>query len=168
MKHFPAILIVAVLAVLAVEPALAVTPADRAPPFSAPLIGKSGQLDTRDLSGKVYYVDFWASWCAPCRASFPALDKLYVRHRERGFVVVGVNQDDTPDDARRFLERIPVSFPLIVDSDHRIARAYAVSGMPSGILVDRQGVVRHVVRGFRGGEEALLATLVAQLVGEAP
>ena len=146
--------------------AAAVAPADKAPAFAAPLIGKSGQLDTRALSGKVYYIDFWASLCGPCRASFPMLDKLYAQHREQGFVVVGINQDDRLDDAQRFLERIPVNFPLIADADHRIAESYKVSGMPSGILVDRKGVVRHVVRGFRGGEEVHLAKLVTALIEE--
>lgn len=148
--------------------AVAVAPADKAPAFAAPLIGSSGQLDTRALAGKVYYIDFWASWCGPCRASFPMLDKLYARHREQGFVVVGVNQDERLDDAQRFIDRIPVNFPLIADADHRIAESYKVSGMPSGILVDRSGVVRHVMRGFRGGEEEHLAGLIARLVGEAP
>lgn len=156
------------LASLLAAPAVqAVTPATPAPHFSAPPLQASGRtLNSQELRGKVVYVDFWASWCAPCRQSFPVLEQLWSTHRERGLVVVGVNQDDRVEDAQRFLERTSASFPLVLDPEHRIAAAFKVAGMPSGILIDRQGMVRYVHRGFRTGDDKRLAEEIAKVVSE--
>ena len=105
-------------------------------------------LKLASLRGSVVYVDFWASWCVPCRLSMPALDTLFRRNRERGFTVVGVNKDVSALDARRFLERVPVTFPLVADTQDAAARAFDVKAMPSGYLIDRKGIVRNVHRGF--------------------
>lgn len=148
--------------------AQALAPAASAPAFAAQYLDKPGRLSSQELKGKVVYVDFWASWCGPCRASFPALDKLYGQHKDKGFVVVGVNQDDRPEDARLFLARIPASFPLLADPEHRLAEDFAVKGMPSAILIDRKGIVRHVHRGFRAGDEKEIAARVEQLLEERP
>jgi len=94
------------------------------------------------------YVDFWASWCAPCRVSFPMLDALYRENGSRGFVVVGVNKDVSIDDAQKFLKKVPVTFTLVGDAKDAAAKAFDVKTMPSGYLVDRKGVVRKVHRGF--------------------
>jgi peroxiredoxin len=96
------------------------------------------------------------------------LDKLYGQHKDKGFVVVGVNQDDRPEDARLFLSRIPASFPLLADPEHRLAETFAVKGMPSAVLIDRKGIVRHVHRGFRAGDEKELAARIEQLLEEQP
>jgi thiol-disulfide isomerase/thioredoxin len=153
---------------LAAAAAQALTPAASAPPLAGQYLDKPGRLASQDLKGKVVYVDFWASWCGPCRASFPVLDKLYGRHKDKGFVVVGINQDDRPEDARLFLSRIPASFPLLADPEHRLAEAFEVKGMPSAVLIDRLGIVRHVHRGFRAGDEQELATRIEQLLEEQP
>lgn len=153
---------------LHVTPASALMPAAHAPALSGPYLNKTGQLDGAELKGKVVYVDFWASWCGPCRASFPALDQLYGQHKDKGFVVVGINQDDRLEDARGFMARLPVGFPLIADPEHRLAEAFEVKGMPSAILVDRKGVVRHVHRGFRAGDEKEIAAHIEKLLGEQP
>jgi thiol-disulfide isomerase/thioredoxin len=100
------------------------------------------------LRGSVVYVDFWASWCVPCRLSMPALDALYKQNRTRGFAVVGVNKDVAAADARRFLAKVPVTFTLVADAQDAAARAFDVKAMPSGYLVDRKGIVRKVHRGF--------------------
>jgi cytochrome c biogenesis protein CcmG, thiol:disulfide interchange protein DsbE len=120
----------------------------------------------RDLRGQVVYVDFWASWCVPCRTSMPVLDSLYRKHRERGFVVVGVNKDVSEADAARFLTRVPVTFPLLTDGGDQFARAFKVKAMPSGYLVDRKGVVRRVHRGFTTETAAGLETEIAGLLEE--
>lgn len=154
--------------VLVIVPAHALAPAAGAPPLAGPYLDKAGGLTNQDLKGKVIYVDFWASWCGPCRASFPVLDKLYGQHKDKGFVVVGVNQDDRPEDARLFLARIPASFPLLADPGHRLAEAFEVKGMPSAVLIDRKGIVRHVHRGFRAGDEREIAARIEQLLEEQP
>lgn len=151
---------------LSSTPAVAVSPAQAAPAFRATLLGQVAQLDSRHYAGKVVYLDFWASWCAPCRQSFPVLESLWQRHRERGLVVLGVNQDDRPEDAHGFLAKVSPTFQLLQDPEHRLAALYGVNAMPSGILIDRKGVVRHVHRGFRRGDEALLAQQIEQVLAE--
>ena len=118
--------------------------------------------------GKVVYVDFWASWCVPCRTSMPALEALYRKYAERGFVVVGVNKDDRITDAQRFLQRYPATFPQAVDADDRVVKAWGVAAMPSGYLVDRKGVVRAVHQGFTAETATALDQDIDRLLKEAP
>lgn len=123
-------------------------------------------LSLGSLRGSVVYVDFWASWCVPCRLSMPALDALYKQNRARGFVVVGVNKDVSPADARRFLAKVPATFPLVTDGADAAARAFDVKAMPSGYLVDRKGVVRKVHRGFTAETAEALAREIEELLKE--
>jgi cytochrome c biogenesis protein CcmG, thiol:disulfide interchange protein DsbE len=117
-------------------------------------------------AGRVVYVDFWASWCVPCRKSMPALEALYRKHGAAGFTVVGVNKDVSDEDARRFLARVPVTFTLVKDADDAIARSFKVKAMPSGYLVDRRGIVRRVHRGFTEDTAAELEKEIQSLLGE--
>ena len=120
-----------------------------------------------DRGGSVVYVDFWASWCVPCRQSMPALDALYRKHGPAGFAVVGVNKDVTEEDAKRFIQRVPVGFPLVADEGDSLARAFGVKAMPSGYLIDRAGIVRYVHRGFTSETAAHIEAEVQRLLGEA-
>ncbi len=128
----------------------------------------AASLALRSLRGRVVYVDFWASWCGPCRISMPALEALFERDRDRGFTVVGVNKDVSGADAQRFLRNTRVTFPLVSDADDGFARALDVSAMPSGYLVDRRGVVRYVHRGFTEATGAEVAKEVEALLEEKP
>ena len=123
-------------------------------------------LSLASLRGNVVYVDFWASWCVPCRLSMPALDALYKQNRARGFAVVGVNKDVSAADARRFLAKVPVTFTLVSDGQDAAARAFDVKAMPSGYLVDRKGVVRKVHRGFTAETADTLAREIDALLKE--
>jgi peroxiredoxin len=118
------------------------------------------------LRGKVVVVDFWASWCGPCREAMPALDRLYRRYRSRGLAVVGVSVDRNLSNARGFLRRVRVSFPIVHDGRHQVAGRYSPATMPTTYIVDRRGVVRHIHRGFRSGDaqrmEREIRTLLAQ------
>lgn len=102
------------------------------------------------ISGKVILVDFWASWCAPCKASFPVLDALQNAYKDKGLIVLGVNVDEKADDMRRFLEANPVSFATVRDARQTLVSAADVPSMPSSFLVDRRGRVRFVHTGFHG------------------
>jgi len=137
------------------------------PQLALPRLDEPAQsLSLTGLRGNVVYVDFWASWCVPCRQSMPALDAMYRRNRGRGFSVVGVNKDVSRADAERFLKRVSVSFPLVRDTEDAVARAFGVKAMPSGYLVDRKGVVRKVHLGFTAETAAALETEIEALLKE--
>lgn len=117
-------------------------------------------------AGKVVLVDFWASWCGPCKASFPVLNKLHDTYASKGLVVIGVGVDEEPAKYQAFASKMGARFPLVHDSSHKAAAFFGPSTMPTSYLVDRKGVIRHVHTGFRGAKteteyvaeiEALLA-----------
>jgi thiol-disulfide isomerase/thioredoxin len=155
-------------AALALAPALAsaVEEGGRAPALTLAPLAQGQALSLEAQRGKVVYVDFWASWCVPCRLSMPALDALHRKHAARGLVVVGVNKDVSAADAQRFLQRTPVGFALATDPADAAARAFDVKAMPSGYLLDRKGVVRRVHRGFTEATGAELEREVESLLAE--
>ena len=106
---------------------------------------------TVDLSayrGKVVYLDFWASWCEPCRKSFPWLNAMRERYAREGMEIVSVNLDENRADADRFLARTAATFGIIYDPAGDLARTYKVDGLPSSILIDRKGDIFRRHRGF--------------------
>lgn len=139
-----------------------------APMFAAPSLTGAATVKLGDYRGKVVYVDFWASWCPPCRAAFPQVDKLYGKYRGQGFEVLAVNKDMQRSEALRFLESQPVSFTLVADPDNLIAESYGVKAMPSAYLIDRKGRVRHIHRGFKGNAAADLEAQLIALLEEQP
>ena len=139
------------------------------PAVSAPsLDNPAREVALASARGNVVYVDFWASWCGPCRQSMPLLDALQHRFGARGFRVIGVNKDVSLPDALRFLRSVPVGFTLVQDPGDALARAFDVKAMPSGYLADRRGIVRYVHRGFNGASEAALEREIARLLDEKP
>ncbi|HLX23669.1 MAG TPA: TlpA disulfide reductase family protein [Usitatibacter sp.] len=157
----------AALALTLSQSVLAVEAGGPVPDVSGPRIDAPSQsLALSSLRGQVVYVDFWASWCAPCRVSFPLLDALYRENGSRGFVVVGVNKDMSLEDAQKFLKKVPVTFPLVGDAKDAAAKAFDVKTMPSGYLVDRKGVVRKVHRGFTAETGAAIREEVDALLKE--
>lgn len=98
--------------------------------------------------GKVVYVDFWASWCIPCRESFPWLNKLKTQHQAQGFSIISINLDHSRTLADEFLTQIPANFPVIFDPKGLIARQYKLNGMPSSFIVNRQGQIVSAHVGF--------------------
>ena len=137
-----------------------------APPVAMSALEGGRSITLASLKGSVVYVDFWASWCVPCRLSMPALEDIYRRNKSRGFAVVGVNKDASVGDARKFLTRVPVSFDLVQDASDAAARGFDVKAMPSGYLVDRKGVVRSVHRGFTAETAAQIEREVESLLKE--
>lgn len=101
------------------------------------------------FAGRVVLVDFWASWCGPCKASFPVLDGLQKKYADRGLVVLAVSVDEKADAKDRFLAEHPVSFAVVHDLAQRLVAAAGISAMPSSFLVDRKGVIRFAHTGFK-------------------
>lgn len=119
-----------------------------------------------DYRGKVVYLDFWASWCGPCRASFPVLNELRTKYQAEGFEVVGVNLDENTADANGFLKKFPVSFPLATDPKGAAAQIFQIKGMPSAVIIDKKGVARAEIVGFHKDEPQKIEQLVSQLLKE--
>lgn len=117
-----------------------------------------------DLRGKVVVVDFWASWCGPCREELPVLQRLHEQYASQGLVVVGVGIDRDADDFSRFSQRMGLTFPVVHDDAHQVAERYEPPRMPSTFLVDRDGVVRHVHEGFRSSNAQELEHQIQQLL----
>ncbi len=137
---------------------------DPAPDFQARSVVGDGQVALHALRGKVVLVDFWASWCAPCNAAMPQLEALSKEFPADQFAIVGVNVDTKLADARRALERRGVSYPNASDPEGKLPKRFGLETMPSSYLIDREGVVRFVHRGFRGGDIEKLRAQVRKLV----
>jgi thiol-disulfide isomerase/thioredoxin len=145
-------------------PAHAVGVGAAAPPFALP--GPDGSvIALAQLRGRVVYVDFWASWCTPCRQSFPWMNALYQRYRGDGLTVVAINVDKRRADADRFLHEVPAMFPIVFDAQGVTPAAFDVKGMPSAYLIDRDGVVVAVDEGFNSDRKAAVEQRIRALVG---
>ena len=103
--------------------------------------------------GRVVMVNFWATWCGPCRQEMPQLDRLYQKYRASGFVLLGVNVDDDARKAGEVAAKLGVTFPVLLDTDKAVSKLYDLSTMPSTVLIDRDGKVRYLHRGYLAGYE---------------
>jgi thiol-disulfide isomerase/thioredoxin len=140
--------------------ALALSPGESAPDFQLPGLREAVQLSAQ--RGKLVYLDFWASWCGPCRQSFPWMNEIQGRYGSQGLQVIAVNLDASRDDARRFLAEVPAQFTVAFDSRGETPRRYAVKGMPSSVLIAPDGTVLAVHTGFRAEDRADLETQITR------
>jgi thiol-disulfide isomerase/thioredoxin len=134
------------------------------------LASGSAHADGLDLSayrGKVVYLDFWASWCVPCKRSFPWLDGLVSQYRKQDLVIIGVNVDQSTALANKFLDDTRADFPIVYDPQGALATTYKIMGMPSAVLIDRTGKVRFQHVGFSDSKKDEYETHVRQLLAEA-
>lgn len=118
------------------------------------------------LRGQVVMINFWATWCGPCREEMPHLEALHQRYSALGFTLLGVNVEEDPENAEAWLEEMPVSFPILFDPENRVSVLYNVLAMPSTVLVDRQGNLRFLHHGYQPGYENEYQTQIRALIRE--
>ena len=139
---------------------------DHAPNCALTSIEAGEHFDLAKYHGKVLYLDFWASWCSPCVKSFPLLNRFHEEFKNQGLQIVGVNLDESSDDAKEFLAKVPAQFMLVSDSDQKCARDFNVKAMPSSYLIDRNGVIRGAYLGFHDDQIEKFRSLLRQLLAE--
>ncbi len=166
MKLLDIVLVISACLGLATAPARALDVGEVAP--AVELIGTTATYTLADLRGKVVYIDFWASWCGPCRQSFPWMNEMQRKYGGRGLQIVGINLDAKRSDADRFLTQLPAQFALAFDANGESALKFGVKGMPTSVLIGRDGRVLLRHQGFRGEDrKALEDQLVTALAAEA-
>ena len=143
------------------NPAIAAEPVELAPEFTLP--GQSGQVvRLSDFKDKVVYLDFWASWCSPCRQSFPWMNLMQAKYGAQGLQVIAVNLDIKADDAKRFLLENPAKFLVAMDPKGDTPTAYKIMGMPTSLLIGPGGkIIGHHV-GFRDEDKNSLESSIKQ------
>ena len=153
------------LLALTAPPVLAdqIQPGAKLPPTSG--AGLEGNVPA--LAGKVVLVDFWASWCGPCKKSIPELNGFHKQYAAQGLVVLGINMDEKAADKDKFLAANPADFPVVRDARHEYVKQVEPRSMPTTLLVDRKGVVRFVHNGFKGEKTTTeLKKEIEQLLAE--
>ena len=136
-----------------------------APTFTLP--SRAGDnVSLESLKGKVVMLNFWASWCGPCRTVMPLLEQMHKRYSSLGFTLVGVNVEANTADAERWLKDTPVSFPVLFDRDSKVSKAYDVSAMPSTVFIDRKGNIRYLHKGYKAGDESEYLNQIRALLKE--
>ncbi len=157
-----------VLAVSALVASLAFaeTVSGPAPAFTLP--SRDGkQVSLADFKGQVVMVNFWATWCGPCREEMPKLEALYERYNKLGFTLVGVNVEDNPQGAKKWLaDTGPVTFPVLFDSKNDVSKLYKVITMPSTVIIAKDGSMRFVHHGYKAGYEGDYQNEVRALLRE--
>jgi thiol-disulfide isomerase/thioredoxin len=126
------------------------------------------KISLAQYKGQVVMLNFWASWCGPCRQEMPLLENIYKKYNKMGFTLIGVNVEPDSKDAEGFLKGLqaPVSFPVIYDKDSTVSKAYDVQGMPSTVIIDRKGNIRVLHRGYKPGDENEYLDSIRTLVRE--
>ena len=123
-------------------------------------------LRLSEYRGDVVMINFWATWCGPCRQEMPLLDDLYARYERVGFTLLGVNIDDDSRRAMQMIDELGVKFPVLFDSSKNVSKLYDVEAMPVTVLVDREGIVRHIHHGYKPGYEDKYLTEIRALLRE--
>src|SRR5579871_2148132 len=138
--------IVALAAALALALPVMAGTGTPAPQFS--LASRDGKdVSLSQYQGQVVMINFWASWCGPCRQEMPLLESIYKKYNKMGFTLIGVNVEPDSQAANEWLKQTPVSFPILYDKESKVSKMYDVAGMPSTVIIDRTGKVRVLHRG---------------------
>lgn len=161
----PALLVLTLLFVSSLNVYAGQTLSGQAPDFT--LKSRSGKnIKLSELRGQVVMLNFWASWCGPCRQEMPLLEGLYKKYHALGFVLLGVNVEQDSNNAIAYLRDISVSFPVLYDNQNKVSKAYNISAMPSTIMVDRDGKLRFLHQGYKPGYEKEYESQIKKLIRE--
>ncbi len=155
------------LAAVCVSAALASNSSGPAPGFS--LAGRDGKkIDLSQFKGQVVMINFWATWCGPCRQEMPLLEDIYKKYKPMGFTMLAVNVEPDTKAAEAWLGKLskPVTFPVAFDVDSKVSKMYKVAGMPSTVFVDRKGNVRVMHKGYKPGDENFYLTQIRSMLKE--
>jgi thiol-disulfide isomerase/thioredoxin len=136
-----------------------------APAFSLPARG-GATIDLAQYKGQVVMINFWASWCVPCRQEMPLLDSIYKKYKPLGFTLLSVNVEPEQKDAESFLKQTPVTFPVVFDAKSKVSGLYNVQGMPTTVFIDRKGKVRLMHVSYKTGDENLYMDQIRTLLRE--
>jgi peroxiredoxin len=131
------------------------------------LKSRSGKnLRLSDFRGNVVLLNFWASWCGPCRQEMPLLEAMYKKYKKLGFTILGVNVEQDSGKANAYLSDVSVSFPILYDTSNKASKLYNVSAMPTTIIIDRNGNMRYLHKGYKPGYEKDYKKQVKTLIRE--
>lgn len=139
--------------------------ADPAPDFT--LQSSTGEnVRLAEQRGQVVMLNFWASWCGPCRKEMPLLDEMSKRYSAAGFVLYGVNVEEDNTDAKKLIKELGVTFPILYDTESKASSLYNVDAMPTTVVIDKKGEIRFVNRGYKAGDEAKYREQIRELIKE--
>jgi thiol-disulfide isomerase/thioredoxin len=155
------------LAAAFVLPAFAASSSGPAPAFQ--LSGRGGKaINLSQFKGQVVMINFWATWCGPCRQEMPLLEDIYKKYKPMGFTMLAVNVEPDSAAAEAWLGKLakPVSFPVAFDTDSKVSKLYKVAGMPSTVFVDRRGNIRVMHKGYKPGDENFYLSQIRSMLKE--
>lgn len=127
---------------------------------------KGGYVHLADQRGKVVMLNFWASWCGPCRKEMPLIDSMYQRYGPAGFILYGVNVEEDNTDAKKLLKELGVTFPALFDTESKAGTLYKIDAMPTTVMIDKIGNIRFVNRGYKAGDEDKYRAQIRELIKE--
>ena len=154
-----------IAATLVAAPVMAGDAAAPAADFS--LKSRSGEaVSLGALKGQVVLINFWATWCGPCRKEMPLLEQIQKKYAPLGFTMLGVNVEEDTRLMDAFLKDVPVTFPILLDPANGVSKLYDVAAMPSTVIVDRKGNVRYIHQGYKPGDESKYQDVIRQLIRE--
>ncbi len=139
--------------------------AEAAPDFTLKS-NKGKNMRLAELRGNVVMLNFWASWCGPCRKEMPLLDALSQRYGAAGFTLLGVNVEEDPRAGDKIIEEMGITFPILYDAESDVSQAYNVDAMPTTVMIDKDGKIRYVNRGYRAGDEEKYRKQIRELIRE--
>ena len=136
--------------------------ASPAPAFSLP--GQNADISLDDYKGSIVYLDFWASWCAPCRKSLPWMDTIQARYKDQGLTVIAINLDESREAAETFLNSMNITLKVAFDDQGTTAEAFNLVAMPTSYLIDKNGQIVQTHLGFRLRDKAVIEQSIQQLL----